>query len=210
MKKGIIYIVCLFTVIVTYAQNSKLQFKHLDINNGLSSNQVKSIFKDKSGFIWIGTVNGLNRYDGYSTKLFQKVKNDSTSLLDNTVNSIHEDYLGKLWVNTNSGTSFYDPITEKFNSDHPIFHKNIDIPREGYIDLITDSAKNFWIIHRQNGIYKYDFQTDSIFHAPLSNNSDSENINDVSVDKYGNFWLINNLMEIEVFDPINFKIKNQT
>lgn len=206
MKKTLINIVLIITVFATTAQNSKLQFKHLDINNGLSSNQVKAIYNDNSGFLWIGTVNGLNRFDGYKTKVFQKIKNDSTSLPDNTINSIHEDYLGNLWINTNSGITFYDPITEKFNSDHPIFHKNIEIPKTGFIDLITDSSKNFWIIHRQNGIYKYDYKNDSILHAHLSINSDLENINDVSIDKEGNFWLINSLMEIEVFDPVNFKI----
>src|ERR1700748_3791846 len=69
----------------SFAQNNKYQFSHLDISDGLSHNQVNCIYKDSKGFMWFGTMSGLNRYDGYSFKIF---KHDI-----NTKNSLNDDYI---------------------------------------------------------------------------------------------------------------------
>lgn len=59
------------------AQNDQFQFSRLDINNGLSHNQVNSILKDSKGFMWFGTLSGLNRYDGYKFKIFKHSSSDT-------------------------------------------------------------------------------------------------------------------------------------
>lgn len=60
-------------------------FRHLKVENGLSNNNVKTILKDSEGFLWIGTANGLNRYDGYSFKVYQPKEKDIHSLLSNDI-----------------------------------------------------------------------------------------------------------------------------
>ncbi|MDA3928953.1 MAG: triple tyrosine motif-containing protein [Prolixibacteraceae bacterium] len=209
MGKGIIFIALVFSIVQLFGQKENIQFKHFNTDQGLSSNQVRSIFKDSRGYIWIGTVNGLNRFDGFSTKVFRKVKGDTTSLQDNTVNAIYEDYLGKLWIITTSGLSIYDPKTESFSADHELFHKNINLPSENYIKLFTDEKNNFWLVHRQNGLYKYDVEKDSIYHASRSTDLLPFDINDLSVDIDGFFWIINRGVSIEVFDPLKFKVINR-
>lgn len=209
MKRGFAYIILLLTVVQVFAQNGSLHFKHLDINNGLSSNQVKTIYKDSRGYVWIGTVNGLDRFDGFSTKAFRKIKGDSTSLPDNTVNKIYEDQTGKLWIVTTSGLTIFDPVTEKFSDDNPIFHKNIPVPKENITAIFADKEHNFWLVHRETGLYKYDVKKDSILHAACGTELAPFDINDISIGSDGNFWIINRGVSIEIFDPKKFKVVNR-
>src|SRR5258708_33932659 len=100
-----------------YAQNTAYQFSHLDITNGLSINQVSCVFKDSNGFMWFGTISGLNRYDGYKFKVFKHSANDPNSLNDNIVKGIFEGPDKKLWIKTHYSLSVYNSVTEKFSND---------------------------------------------------------------------------------------------
>src|ERR1035438_2377330 len=90
------------------AQNNQFQFSHLDINNGLSHNDVTCIFKDNKGFMWFGTLSGLNRYDGYKFKIFKHAVSDTTTLDDDYIVSISEGPDNKLWIETRNGFDIYD------------------------------------------------------------------------------------------------------
>lgn len=70
-------------------------FRHLKVENGLSNNNVKTILKDSEGFLWIGTANGLNRYDGYSFKVYQPKEKDIHSLLSNDIWNLRGRRLGQ-------------------------------------------------------------------------------------------------------------------
>src|SRR5574344_1689283 len=117
MRKSIIYIILILITSHLFAESNDLQFKRLDVNNGLSSNQVNTIFKDSRGYLWIGTVNGLNRFDGYSSKIFRKSNDRSGTISNNTINAIFEDHRGKIWVTTTGGLNIFDPETEQFSTD---------------------------------------------------------------------------------------------
>ena len=86
-----------------FAQSEHYNFYKLDNYTGLSNNQVNAILKDQDGFLWFGTMSGLNRYDGYSCRVFRKNYNDSSSLLDNSIQSLYELPDGKIWVVTMGG-----------------------------------------------------------------------------------------------------------
>lgn len=77
---------------------SEFMFKHLEVKDGLSNNQVLDIFKDSEGFMWFATASGLNRYDGCQMTLFRSNNADPASLPDNYIKSIQEDYKGNLWI----------------------------------------------------------------------------------------------------------------
>lgn len=79
----------------------------LGIENGMSNNSVTSIYQDRRGFMWIGTNDGLNRYDGYSFKIFRNTFGDSTSLLSNRINCITADKSEQLWIGTKEGLCVY-------------------------------------------------------------------------------------------------------
>src|SRR5690242_21041594 len=86
----IITLFCLLNLSPAIAQPVQYPFSHLDISNGLSHNQVTAIIKDAKGFMWFGTASGLNRYDGYTFKVFRHKENDSTSDRKSTrLNSSH-------------------------------------------------------------------------------------------------------------------------
>ena len=97
-----------------HAQIEYIEGERLSIAHGLSSNQVTDILQDSRGFLWIGTDNGLNRYDGYTVKIYKNDPHDSTSLSDNNVNAIYEDRSGRLWIGTRGGLNQFNPYSETF------------------------------------------------------------------------------------------------
>ena len=88
----LIYILPLFLLNTLQAQNH-IAFNHLTVEDGLSQSSVTCIFQDAKGFMWFGTQDGLNRYDGYNFKVFKNDPEDSTSLINNFIFSIYEDTL---------------------------------------------------------------------------------------------------------------------
>jgi signal transduction histidine kinase/ligand-binding sensor domain-containing protein/DNA-binding response OmpR family regulator len=210
MGKVIINIILLILSLHLSAQKDAIQFKKLDINNGLSSNQITAIYKDSRGYLWIGTVNGLNRYDGYSSKIFRKAADKPGSILNNTISRIFEDHLKRLIILTNVGLSVFDPIKEVFSDDDSIFHKNIEIPKTGIVEIFTDKQNDLWIINRNSGIYKYDPKTDMVSHVGMETNGNPGlmpfPITGASVGPDGSIWMINNGLGIEKFDTEHFKI----
>lgn len=110
----IITIISLLLVFKTEAQ-SNINFNYLTVENGLSQSAVVCIFQDSKGFMWFGTQDGLNRYDGYKFKIFKNNPSDPQSLTDNFIFSIFEDQSNTLYIETQSGNFHkYNPLTESF------------------------------------------------------------------------------------------------
>ena len=107
-------LVFLFVAKTCFSQG--LSFQHFTSENGLSENFIYSLLQDKKGFLWIGTHDGLNRYDGYRFQKFRHDPADTNSIIDNSIYSICQDANGILWIGTNSGLSRYDPETGLFSS----------------------------------------------------------------------------------------------
>ncbi len=103
-----------FSSIVSYAQDNPLNFERLSTENGLSSNVVYSIIQDSKGYLWIGTNEGLNRYDGYGFKTFRHIPGDSASLIANAVFSICEDSQGNIWAATQGGLCRFNYAKNNF------------------------------------------------------------------------------------------------
>ena len=210
MKKTIFHIVFLALSLQVLAQREDIQFKKLDINNGLSSNQINTIFKDSRGYLWIGTLNGLNRYDGYSCRIFRKTNEKRGSIINNNINQIFEDYRNRLFIITGAGLSIFDPVKEQFTDDDSIFHKNIEIPTTNILGIFTDKMNNLWFYNQNTGIYKYDPKIDSVSHlgieTPDQTGLSPNTINGVTIGRDGNFWIINQNLIIEKFDPKQFKV----
>ena len=97
-----------------HAQPQQYEFERLDSRDGLSHNTVLSILQDRQGYLWVGTVDGLNRYDGYGFVIFRHDPQDSTSLSDGNVIALLEDLEGQLWVGTEGGLSRLDRDAGRF------------------------------------------------------------------------------------------------
>ena len=100
---------------LSFAQQDKIQFDHITINDGLSSDRVFANLQDSRGFMWFGTMEGLNRYDGYKFKVFRNNPHDSTSISHNYILSLFEDEQGILWVGTIDGLNKFDNKHSRFN-----------------------------------------------------------------------------------------------
>ena len=92
----------------------ELRFKHIGINDGLPQSSVYCMYQDAKGFIWVGTTNGLSRYDGYAFRHFKFSQGNPHSINSNEMLSMAEDSLGNLLVGTPNGLNIYDPKTERF------------------------------------------------------------------------------------------------
>lgn len=128
-------------------------FKHLEVKDGLSNNQVNAIYKDSRGFMWFGTASGLNRYDGYDIKVYRNQKDDVKSLPDNYIEEIQEDASGRLWLHAGTGYVIYDPAFDSFDRNVEAWMWEIGVsgnPTSVYID----KDKVYWIYNGQ-GIYRY-------------------------------------------------------
>ncbi|MFT3823245.1 MAG: two-component regulator propeller domain-containing protein [Chitinophagaceae bacterium] len=156
-KKALIYrcITILITIIMgcpVAAQEINLRFKHLGIANGLSQSSVYCLLQDQKGFIWIGTTDGLSRYDGYSFRHFKFAQNNTYSIRSNEIQALHEDAQGNLLVGTSVGLDLFDPTTERFYG----------IPVQGdekatfYVKRIFKDSRGIIWIGTGRGLAQYD------------------------------------------------------
>lgn len=145
----------LFTLVFVTAVSaqSEIRFEEVYSINSLSHNNVTCIHQDQLGFLWLGTFNGLNKYDGYSFKIykFSDLENDHAST--NRITSIREDQSGRLWIQTYDGEyQCFNPATEKFisfprDSDSPFQARVTDFYESpgGMVCLSTDRSGLFFI-----------------------------------------------------------------
>lgn len=203
-----------------HAQYDQYRFARLDITQGLSHNEVNCLLRDEKGFLWIGTMSGLNRYDGYKFKIFRHDVADTSSINDDFVEKILEGPGHTLWVSTRNGFNIYDPLTEKFDRNPQNFLNSIHVPggniTGNIMDIRKDLSGNYWFLTSLSGIYKYNAaakKTDRFFHQPRDTSSlYAGNIAAFTLDNTGDFWIIYKDGMLEKMDGRNFRIiyRNQT
>jgi signal transduction histidine kinase/ligand-binding sensor domain-containing protein/DNA-binding response OmpR family regulator len=173
-------------------QEQNLTFERLSTGEGLSHSVVNCILQDREGFLWIGTQDGLNRYDGYSFQHFEHDRNDPTSLSNNTVKCLYEDRRGDLWVGTANGLNTFDKTTQRFRvyrheSDNPRSLSHNDIR-----SIYEDRSQVLWI-GNYVGLNKLDRQTGAFTlyeHEPGHPDKWARNlIIKVYEDRQGMLWL---------------------
>ena len=144
---------------------SDFSFKNISVQDGLSESSVNVIYEDKDGFLYFGTENGLDVYNGYEFQNYHMNSFDTLSLLGNKVSSLYEDSNHMFWVGTELGISRFDPVNRSFS--RPIDLKalsNGDVEPE---TIVEDSNGDLWIkLLKDGSLYKY---------AP--NNGDTECMN---------------------------------
>ena len=134
-------------------------FKHYDISQGLSQNSVMALHQDSKGFIWIGTKNGLNRFDGTCFRNFLRGEK-SGDLQNSMIYSISEDSSGKIWVATDAGIEIYNPFTEKF-THFDAMTGNGNMINGAINKIIVDKKDNAWILSGDN-LFRYSIQSDTL------------------------------------------------
>ncbi len=178
---------------IAYANSAPtFRFEHLSTENGLSHNSVIDILQDHQGFMWFGTLNGLDRYDGYSFVVYRPVPGDTTSLMHNVINAIYEDSRGILWIGTLNGLHRYDRSKDCFVR---IVHEPDD--PNSLVDnrircILEDYTGSLWI-GTEGGLCCYDPSTDqfqNFFPVPNDSGSLSDYIvHDLFEDSRKQLWI---------------------
>jgi len=122
-----------------HSYGQRYYFEHFQVEHGISNNTASCVLQDQKGFIWVGTKDGLNRFDGYAFKIFRNEKNDSTSLGNNSVWKLFESSNGTIWVGTEHGVFAYDPKLETFSHA-------AGTPKQLVRAMVEDSDGNMWFI----------------------------------------------------------------
>ena len=176
-------IACLILFIsnILYSQsaNSNIKFIRYSTTMGLSSNSQKCVTQDKEGFIWIGTNDGLNRFDGYKFKVYRKNQNDTASLKNNIINCLLTDSKGTLWVGTYGGG------LSRYNKEKDDFYTFPETAASNMYDLAEDKFHRIWI-GSSLGLLVYNPETNKIKQILQSNE-----INKLAIDN-DTLWIAYN------------------
>jgi two-component system sensor histidine kinase ChiS len=173
------------------ASGPAARFERLSIEQGLSQSAVASIVQDRDGFLWVGTEDGLNRYDGYEFKIFQHSPKDPHSISDNHIKSIFEDSKGALWVGTlGGGLNKFDKASGQFKRF--VFDENNpqSLSNNRVWTIFEDTQTQLWV-GTEGGLNRFDGDHFSRFkHQPGVANSLSHNhIRSITQDRDGGIWV---------------------
>ncbi|MBN1271089.1 MAG: GHKL domain-containing protein [Candidatus Aminicenantes bacterium] len=145
----------LFMHVPSAAQKGSIRFHHLTIEDGLSQNSVFCILQDKKGFLWFGTQDGLNKYDGYEFTVLTHELSDPNSLSDSWITCLLEDNKGNIWVGTKQGLNVIDQKTSNITR---FFHdpQNPQSLSHSYIECLAVDTKNKIWVGTQKGLNGYE------------------------------------------------------
>ncbi|HEY9197573.1 MAG TPA: two-component regulator propeller domain-containing protein, partial [Mucilaginibacter sp.] len=131
--------------------------QRLGLKEGLSNSEVRCIFQDHSGYMWFGTYDGLNRFDGYDFRIYRNQPENQHSIIHNFINCITEDAANNLWVGTRQGISILNPLTEEFSPAYVTSAGNKAAPLTSFIkDIKTDRRGHIFIATLSNGLIVMD------------------------------------------------------
>ena len=145
----------------------RLRFRHLGVREGLSQTIATSLAQDTQGFVWVGTQDGLNRYDGYGFRVYKHDRDDPASLPDNNVRRLLADSKGRLWIGSPSGLARYDTATDRFDAWRPVPGADGALAGRSVSALLEDRAGEIWV-STSGGVQRYDEKTGTFGAAPCA------------------------------------------
>ena len=188
MKFILLLTICTSLILenLCFSQSQNLKFRHLTTNQGLSQSHVTSILKDKRGFMWFGTEDGLNKYDGYRYTHYKHDQDDPSSIADSYIKDMLEDRSGNLWIATSNGF-------DKFDREKNIFiHYRKGNPANEFNDIFLDREDRIWV-GTNKGLFLFNPLTGSFksyqYIGEKSNAVLSRYVSQISQDNQGRLWI---------------------
>jgi len=201
MKKISFIIIYLFLSHLVIAHLSELTFEYISVESGLSNGTVYSIIQDKQGFLWFGTPDGLNRYDGYNFIHYKYDPADPDSISNNNAGNLYLDRSGNIWIGTwGGGLNKFDTASGKFKRFMPDPENTGSISGDRVQTVFEDSSGNIWIGTYQKGLNKLTTENSTkditgnkwktYLHDPDDPDSLSNNrVWGIQEDASGNIWV---------------------
>lgn len=203
----ICYITALHIIFIAnaFAALDNVRFEPLSIQNQLSQQNINVIYQDSLGFIWFGTQEGLNRYDGYNIEVFTQRLGDKSSLSSSWINAIAEDNNKNLWVGTRAGVNRFNATTRTFERYFESEQGN-GINDAEVKDIWTDLDGVIWVATRK-GLNRFIANENRFKHYNFANDEgDVIEVNAVAVDVSGAFWLGTEKSGLFRFDGITERL----
>jgi len=208
MRLCLIYIIIFLNLFVVQGQNQR--FKNLSIKEGLSQSTVNAIIQDNKGLIWIGTQDGLNRYDGYEFIHYKKQLTDTNSIPDNNIQALYEDTKGNIWIGTyGSGVAIYNPKTNQFKRINTTNSKLSD----DIIMCFKEHNDVMYIGTKRGGLNVYDYNNKTLKPIGIENNF-SIHVRDIEISNntvfvvtsLGGIHFLDKSIWIKVLDTIQIQM----
>ena len=171
------------------AQPLQPSFQHLTSSEGLSDYTIYTMEQDASGFIWIATRNGLDRYDGYEVKTYYNEPGNASSLLSNVVFELYSDRSGRLWAGNDLGVCLYNRKNDNFTR---IESDETDVAKKSVHVICEDVNGTIWV-GTSGGLLKINTDTKKMMPVFFLQDSTGKqlypNIEDLIADEKGNLWI---------------------
>lgn len=194
MKKTLLTLICLVAALAFRAQTigGHYYLNSLNIRDGLSQNTVYDILQDRTGFLWFGTKDGLNRYDGTSFRIFKYDRTDKYSIGNNYILALYEDIEGNIWVGTDVGLYIYYPEKDIFEPFKQPSTANTTIDYAAAM-ITGDKNGDIWITAERQGLFHYNLHTKELKHYSLKEFPFlTSNVHCVAFDNSGTTWIYGN------------------
>ncbi|MFT4924391.1 MAG: ligand-binding sensor domain-containing protein/signal transduction histidine kinase [Phenylobacterium sp.] len=200
-----IALLILFYSVTAFAAGPVTHFERFSLDQGLSQNSVTNIVQDNKGFLWFATQDGLNRYDGYTFKVFRHNPNDPNSISGNSINTLYKDRQGRLWVGTRaSGLNLFNATSERFihfkhhpSDPYSLSHNNIK-------SIKQDRHGDLWVGTYGGGLNKLDPSSGQLTHYRHDDNDHTSLSHDkvwaIHEDDNGVLW-VGTSGGLDRFDP---------
>lgn len=163
-------------------------FRHIDSSKGLSANNVKCIVHDNLGFMWFGTKNGLNRYDGSSLRVYE-CYDEELHCGNNNIDALYEDEDSILWIGTDRGLYQYNPHADRISFVNLTTEDGV-MPNNWVQNITGDGKGNVWVLLPDQGVFLYNGGT--VKHFAFADNTKFKKVypNDICVTEDGTMWVI--------------------
>lgn len=196
MKTLITTVILSLFILTGFSQLKNIRFDRLTTEDGLSQSQVNTITQDFQGFMWFGTVDGLNRYDGYNFKVYKPEVENHEGFQSNFILSLYEDKNKTLWVGTRGGLNYYDRDNDKFIHCYPDENDTLKLGNQ-YAMVITETHDGKLLIGTtKTGLLQYDRKTQKFSNWPDFDNTPeiliANNVLDIMEENDKILWLATN------------------
>ncbi|MFA7288588.1 MAG: two-component regulator propeller domain-containing protein [Melioribacteraceae bacterium] len=189
LTSRIILFLIIFPIIL-FSQTDDLRIEQISIKDGLSQGSVRCIMEDSLGFFWFGTHDGLNRYDGYTFKVYKNKLSDSTSISDNWIYCFAQNSIGDIWVGTADGLNLFIREQDRFIQIQSLKNNKTKLNIDAVYTLFINKEENEEIIYfsTNKGLVKYNHRKNEfklLYPKALGNPSDGNYIRTIFKSKSG-------------------------